>query len=563
MSRSGELVVLAVALTLVACGPSRRGGRGGEGEGEGPAEGEGEGPAEGEGEGEGPVDPGSLQLDPEGAILFEGVEIGEFATRQLVVRNGGPGPLTVRNMALALGSSGEFSVGLAADSPSAALPATLQPRIEDRLVIAVLYEPVEDGTGTAELVLYTDDPERREARVQLLGPAAGDACLAAEPRVVAFGDVPLGMDVVRTVELHSCGDVPLLVEEVELVSDSAEYSVLEVPPGLGDGCLEGPGAPCAGRVAIPPGGVEEIRVRYEPDGEGYDQGNLVVVSSAVESPESRIELHGHGREQAPLPCRAEARPEGERDWRTYGDPGRALLVDALSTIELRADGVEEGDIIRWTVAEAPEGSASGFDPDDGSARPTFLLDLAGLYTFELELVDPGAPASCRVHVEALPERALVLELVWHTPADPDEHDEGFAAGSDADLHLLRPQAEWFCSPGDCFYANPDPEWGEVDVRADNPSVDRDDTDGAGPERIGLAQPTPGVYRIAAHLFNDHGYGPSDLTVRIFIDEEMVFERTRQRFNTDNFWEVATVTWPEREVQLVDRFSASRPESACR
>lgn len=113
----------------------------------------------------------------------------------------------------------------------------------------------------------------------------------------------------------------------------------------------------------------------------------------------------------------------------------------------------------------------------------------------------------------------------------DRPDEGSEVGSDLDLHFVHHtyavggghdgdgdgiDDPWFHQPFDTFWFTPKPNWGTLDPTAnDDPSRDRDDTDGAGPENLNLVVPQNGVtYGIGVHYWSDHGFGDAYATVRI-------------------------------------------------
>jgi hypothetical protein len=212
----------------------------------------------------------------------------------------------------------------------------------------------------------------------------------------------------------------------------------------------------------------------------------------------------------------------------------------------------------------------------------FFVDLAGTYVFELQVVDNrGAQApseSCQqpaatVTVTAIPEQDLHIQLVWDTPGDVDQTD---GDGADVDLHLTHPTTEdWFQTAGvyDCYFANVKPDWGAIDDEDDNPSLDIDDTNGAGPENINLNNPedTDGLgapYRVGVHYFRDsvdefggvETWGFSDATVRVYIHGELVSELTRRLEHTNDFWEAVHIDWneSEQEVTEIDRLTTKIP-----
>jgi len=150
---------------------------------------------------------------------------------------------------------------------------------------------------------------------------------------------------------------------------------------------------------------------------------------------------------------------------------------------------------------------------------------------------------------------IFVELVWTTPLDSDETDEGPGAGSNVDLHFAHSFASaqdvdgvdgadpWFDAGFDVFWFNPNPNWGSLDPGVmDDPKLDRDDQDGAGPELLELQMPEAGMdYRIGVHYWNDHTFGDSTATVRVYFDTVMVYESPAQLLTERAMWWVATVS----------------------
>ena len=62
--------------------------------------------------------------------------------------------------------------------------------------------------------------------------------------------------------------------------------------------------------------------------------------------------------------------------------------------------------------------------------------------------------------------------------------------------------------------------------------------------------TDTTYRVAVHGWNDHGFGPSAATVRIFLMGQLIFEAGPVSLETGDLWEVADITWlgwPDAQV----------------
>ena len=240
-------------------------------------------------------------------------------------------------------------------------------------------------------------------------------------------------------------------------------------------------------------------------------------------------------------------------------------------LHLVGDGssASEGTVARWEwTVEQPVGSASVFMPSSQFPNPQFEANVAGTYTFHLTVWDAQNRRSCvaaTYEVLVIPDEALHIELIWHTPGDDDESDTGPFAGSDVDLHFLHPDAPsdpsapdldfdglpdpYFDQPYDCYWFNPHPDWADFgSTNDDDPGLDRDDTDGAGPENINLNVPEGGRrYEVAVHYWNDHGYGAALATVRIYIYQTLVFEVADVRLINHDLWCAAYIDWPSGAV----------------
>ncbi len=129
--------------------------------------------------------------------------------------------------------------------------------------------------------------------------------------------------------------------------------------------------------------------------------------------------------------------------------------------------------------------------------------------------------------------------------------------TDVDLHFLRPNGTYndFGSeqdPGsDCFFANRNPDWGELGNPTDDPELDVDDVDGYGPENIYLEPGDEGTYTVVVYYYSDHGYGPSNAWVEVFIEGGRVRGFGPFRLNsTGARWNVCTIDWPGGSVNPI-------------
>ena len=213
-------------------------------------------------------------------------------------------------------------------------------------------------------------------------------------------------------------------------------------------------------------------------------------------------------------------------------PADVEEIDAGSDVELLdvADAGSEPALTQDTVAD--------------------LVSMDASETWSEDQLAEDVPSEEVAEVEK--EGALEIELTWFAPGDPDPTDSGPEAGPDLDLHFMHPfAADWFDQPFDCFWFNPNPNWGSFDPMVDDdPSLLLDSTDGSGPERLEYGtMEVDMLYRIGVHAWGDHGFGPMEATIAISLGGEVIHQATVTLENQD-FWEVATFHWPSGALELL-------------
>lgn len=492
----------------------------------------------------GDVSPVELRWDP----------VAQGASGTLLAQITSVGSAALRIKGLELFGAGDFRVQLGEDSltPGQSLaPPELTLLPGETLALPVTYAPTSLETAEGALIVHTNEPDLPEGHeVRLVGSAVAP-CLASSPPAVLFGKRPVGVEATRPVSLESCGSGEVTLTSLALTPDSSPaFSVT-----TGDGA----GLP----LTLPVNGSLPLVVRYTPlvvapltrDGETvHDVATLVVESDSLAGP-VQVPISGEG---APADCPiAVAEVDGD------------TLVLPQTAVQLRGDDswAPSGSIgaWQWVVEQQPEGAAVVPSPAATVANPIVTLDVVGTYRFRLSVWNHEGTPGCwaaPVEVEVVPEKGLHIELVWSTPSDADPSDVGKGAGTDLDLHLVHPLGYafgedatgdglgdgWFEFPYDCYWANALPDWGSPhELAHDDPSLDRDDADGAGPEIVTL--PTPqgsALYRVGVHVYDDWGYGPSEATVRIRMDGTLRWEGSAT-LGADDLWDAALVDWSHRTV----------------
>lgn len=489
------------------------------------------------------------------------------STNNFTIRNQGTANLIIAQLdATAL----DDSFTLVIDGVEFQTTAVFDPKIDlaagSLKDVQIVYKGKDDAPHTGDIILHTNDPsltaeggpgwKRVAVKVNSTGP-----CLKVLPTEVVFGGSKVGGVAKQSVTLKSCGDEAVTVTGLDFDATGAgnfaiDYTSIQATGGK---------APSeAAPLTIPKNSQATFNVTYTPsqvadkapDGSPVLDSAIVVVSAPA-SPNTpvNVTLTGFG---------------------STGDCPTAVIQvlegDAVvpQTV-LHLDGSQSYSNIakyKWSV-EAPSGSVSKFTPSDTGKAVTFTPNVAGDYKFHLMVTDDQGKDACAAAdklVKVLPDQAIHVELLWHTPGDKDESDEGPNAGADLDLHFAHPYAAtaldldadgtpdpWFADQYDCFWYNCGSgkvlEWGSYDPNIDdNPHLDRDDTDGAGPENLNLTLPEDGkLYSVGVHYYTDHGFGVSTATVRIYVYGVLQYEDVFGLKKGD-LWYVATVDWPSAAIE---------------
>lgn len=520
----------------------------------------------------------NIRISPE-LVDFERVGVNETTTRTIDVRNTGAAELIIDRFIF----TGDAVFGLVVRdaegteifkvSPSEAtqdptdFPTAFVIPADQSETLTYTFTPVSEHPASATFVFFSNDPDQEAGTVvQLLGNQELP-CIQVNPPQIDFGAVMPGGMQQLPVEIKNCGTSPLSITGLELTNDSSggNYTLLIedlFEPGASTVISEDePFVLYGNETAI-------FQVQYAPheispvgaDGNQIpDTATLVITNDSFYDV---LELSVRGVcSEVICPTAIITVEEGEQVI-----PQTVLHVHGDQSFS--PNGTIES--YMWTV-EQPAGSVSYLIPTPSFPNPIFEANIAGKYVFTLEVIDSTGVKSCfpaKKEVFVVPDEAIHIELLWETPNDPDPTDEGPAAGTDMDLHFAHLYASgpdidgdgnpdpWFNDPYDVFWFNKSPDWGSFDPSIDDdPGLDRDDTDGGGPENVNLNIPegldaTPYTYRVAVHYWDDYNYGDSFATVRVYIYSSLVFEVADVKMFNHDLWEVCTVEWPSTTIKLI-------------
>ena len=389
----------------------------------------------------------------------------------------------------------------------------------DDTEIGITYRPEDTAIDEGQVIINSNAAASPIVRFNATG---NPPCISVQPQEVHFGRAFMQAPAItQTVWISNGCDGNLYLNDITLETNPSVISI-DRTPELG--------------TAIRQGQIVGVQVTCTPDFETPASNNLLIDSNDPTTPTVVVPMDCDGLFENIPPV---------------ADAGEGFQMIPLQSITL--DGTNsydpDGYIIsyHWWIEGHPSGSFAELIPDS-SPTPRFTCDLAGTYSINLKVTDNAFAESevDNVRFECIPNEMLHIQLVW----DTDDVD--------LDLHLVKPDGVyWDTSGGDCFYKtciptddNPDPvDWGSNG----HPSMDRDDTNGYGPENINLDDPGTGTYQVQVFYYDAH-QSPTvttTATVRVFVYGIQQFEKSVTLDEEHLRWEVCDIQWMSNTARIVD------------
>jgi hypothetical protein len=405
----------------------------------------------------------------------------------------------------------------------------------------VYYRAVYPDEARAKMIFVNDSSGGSDVSLDMIANVEGP-CLKVTPTRVNFGGKNVGQQGIQDVTLENCNSKAVEVFDAQIVDDlsgafGVDTSLVSLPLSLSGNS----------RVTLPVTYTPQSVSTQNADGSYVTDTAKLRVSSDSFVPDYDVDLSGFGTDGT-CPTAVIAVTQGEEV-----APQTVLNLSAASSTST------VGSINRWEWSVVqPQGSASVFLPTASRRDVSFEANIVGEYIFRLKVWNSLGVESCAVAekiVRVVSDSAIRVELLWSTPGDRNQFDVGFyvtgeSVGSDVDLHFLRPGVAWdYFGQLDCHWLNPMPDWGMRGPTHD-PSLDRDDTDGAGPENLNMNIPENTQYRVGVHYWDDWGFGPSWITIRVYIFGQLREQWSDVVLQTLDLWDALLIDWPSGVVTRI-------------
>jgi hypothetical protein len=346
--------------------------------------------------------------------------------------------------------------------------------------LRIFYGPTAAGDHGATMIVRVGGVE---ARLEISGVARERTApmLTLDPTSIDFRDVELGRDAIRRFTLTNAGEEEAVLREVRPKSASGmlPFSVTAI----------GGRSPIGSTVPGEEQGALELEAHFAPQ--------------ALEVFEDDLELLFDGGVTTTLGVRGTGAPAGvlscdptEVD---FGPVARGVAAERTvhcvvmdGAYSIYRIGPTGSSSTLFSVPNPPTELAP-----DGSLDLRIVFDARGVaepHTGAIEIASHhGSITRLNVRGEVVPPPPgatdITVTLSWNTTQ------------TDFDLHLVRAGGAPFDGTNDCYYASKNPDWGAANDPTDDPFLDRDETEGMGPEQINLDNPVEELFDVFVHFYD--------------------------------------------------------------
>lgn len=429
-------------------------------------------------------------------------------------------------------------------------------------VVTIQYTPQDNTPDTAIVRVHLTNSAVRFAELSLSSEITGaEICDTDCPRIqvappqISFSYQPGDAAMTMPLLVGNVGQASLDIREILVLQQGRAYTVTHDPLPL----------------TLNPNQNTTLTLNFEPAEVGTSGATIKIRSNDPFQPEVNVPVNATAKDAQNDPC-IQVNPTSL----AYGNVERGQQVAKTFTIQncgsrsLNVSAIERGRFFGVPTSAAYQITSawtSGVIPAGGAqvVEITYSPGRAGLDSgFFLVRNDDPSNAAARVNVSGTAQSPPIADQDIHVEVEWDSNE------TDVDLHLLLLPGQGLFCDNDCYFSNPEPDWGIANDWQDDAFLDRDDVDGYGPENINIAHGIDGkTYRVVLHYwrdnYNNSSTSASNVTVRLYIRGALIQTwgpvHLSSTSDTKNVFEV---DWPSQTVRSFSDPIYSVPSStSCR
>ncbi|HEX8433781.1 choice-of-anchor D domain-containing protein [Archangium sp.] len=319
------------------------------------------------------VRPG-LVLEPSTVLAFGEVRVGTDSVKTVTVRNNGTGPIVIKDIATGTGSPFQ----LVTPSGTSLTPFPLAAGANK--VLSVKFSPSADASASDTLTFTTEDSELTSVGLPLSGKGVKPS-IVFEPNPLAFGDVRVGTDSVKTVTVRNTGTGPIVISGI---TQSGSMAFQLVTPS-GTSLTPFPLAAGANKV---------LSVKFSPSTEASAAGRLILTTEDTELTSVELPLSGRGVKPSIL---LEPNPLAFGEVRVNTDSTKTVTVRNTGTGPIVISDIIQSGSTAFSLVTPADTSLAPFPLAAGASKelsvkfsPTALRTEEGVFTLATQ--DPDVPS---------------------------------------------------------------------------------------------------------------------------------------------------------------------------
>ncbi len=225
-------------------------------------------------------------------------------------------------------------------------------------------------------------------------------------------------------------------------------------------------------------------------------------------------------------------------------------------------GTGAGDKLTWSLFRQPTDSKSELE-NRFTAEPQLWLDQLGDYEIILNMNDLNDKQRCEpstVKIRVAPREPIYIQLTWNTPTIPNPTPD---TSPDLDLYYFHSNAQsWNDDTWAVYWSRKTQTWDSGKATLETENLDPSSPWGPVTEVVTHTNPADGSYRIGVHYAPTGDRGPTNATIRIYIQGQLKYSLPDQQMTKNQLWHIGDLHWPSGTLTKCDKLVSNQQDTDC-